>query len=116
MKKIILSGLAVVALYSILVYAYGFDCYGTLDESTNYTMGNNITALGGPYYIGCSLNEVSAAVRILVVDLSNNSEVLNVIDYNVQYSNHYFEAENDKDYHVYVISSGTTGYATCIPL
>ena len=116
MKKIFFIGLSIIVLYSILIYAYGFDCSAHIDQTNYYTMDNYITALGGEYYIGCSLYEVSASVRILVVRDYDNLEILNVVDYNVQNSSHFFEAEDGVDYHVYVISSGTEGTAMCMPL
>lgn len=116
MKKIILSGIAIVALYSILVYAYGFDCQGPLNQSTNYTLDSGVTPVdNGRYYVGCSLNNAAPVVRIIVTDLKTGLDVLNLVEYNISYSNNFFNATNDRSYYVYVSSGSTSGYALCEP-
>ncbi len=110
-------GISIVVLYSILVYAsYGIDCQGPINQSNYFKFNGNITATQYlHYYVGCSLDTVTSSVRIIVTDLSDNSEVLNALDGNVSYSNHYFYALENHDYSIYVGTSSTPGWALCEP-
>ncbi|MCL5029549.1 MAG: hypothetical protein M1480_11105 [Bacteroidetes bacterium] len=67
------------------------------------------------YYVGCALDEVAPDVRIIVTDLKTGTKVVDVLDYNVRYSNHYFDALNDRSYSVYIGSGSTVGWALCEP-
>ncbi len=116
MKKILFLGFSIVVLYSILVYAYGFDCAGPLNQSTYYKLDSGVTPTEScTYCVGCALDDVSPAVKIVVTDLNTSEDVLNLLDYNVKNSNHYFDAVYPHSYSVFVSSESTTGWALCEP-
>ncbi len=116
MKKIFIVGISIVISYSILVYAYGFDCQGPLNSSTNYTLNSGVTpTTSGQYYVGCGLDDVASVVRIVVTNEKTGLDELNILDYDVKNSHHYFYARKDTNYAVYVSSVDVTGWALCEP-
>ncbi|MCL5029547.1 MAG: hypothetical protein M1480_11095 [Bacteroidetes bacterium] len=103
-------------MYSILVYAYGIDCQGPLNQSTNYTLDSGVTPqVNVRYYVGCALDSVAVSVRIIVYDVTDNNEIIDVIDNDVKNSNHYFDGKQNHDYTVYISSGNVTGWALCEP-
>ncbi|MCL5029545.1 MAG: hypothetical protein M1480_11085 [Bacteroidetes bacterium] len=87
-----------------------------MNQSTYYQLNSGVTRTSSStYYVGCALDDVAPSVRIVVFNEDSSIYVLNVLEYNVKNSNHYFYGVEGVNYSVYVGSGSTSGYALCEP-